>query len=158
MPRPVSGFLTSTGQYFDREEDAKKYEAIANFNEALAKQLSPELGPQLLSYLTDTIRRFVIVNRDVVVDYVALVTEIPEPVAHDIRVPPPQPEPEWTAPDDLELVDIELVDLDPDTGPVSKEEDATDPDFISAFEPGGMGEPDGVPETSGNDEVVRQPE
>ena len=68
-----------------------------------------------------------------------------------------------------DLTGIELIDLDPDTGPVSEEAqaevvgglllyDGTPEDFVQALEPGSLGEADGVSETNGNDEVVRQPE
>ena len=163
MARPVTGFLTNTGQYFEREEDAKRYEAIGAFNEALDAALAGKgLPPMLADFFRDNMRHFVIANRDVVLDYVALVQEVPELPAHDIRAPE-APIVRDQIPLDMPDEELELIDIEPDTGPVSdppelEDDDDGGSDFISAFEQGSVGDTVRTAEAHGNDEVLRQPE
>lgn len=137
MTRPVRGFLTKQGKFFDTKIAAQTYEATTEFHEKLQAHLEASgFGSTLLDFTMDKVREFVLLNREVVKDYISLVKSIPEPTKYDLRV---------------ELLHPQADPEPPVFEPLDEDQDA----FVQAFSDP-LGSDDGEPEASGNDEEVRQ--
>ena len=172
MVRKANGYLTKSGQFFNTKPEAEAYEAVQGFNEALAKTLDDVgIGGLLASYTTDTVRHFVLANRDVVRQYMKLVPEIdtPEPpTRNDIRAPTPEPATgpvtDFVPLGALDIADddepLELIDVKEEPVVLPEIPDEPDispndlpPEFVQAFTDTVGADDSGAAEPGGNEEV-----
>ena len=103
MTRPVKGFLTKRGHYYDKKIDAQTRDAVDDFNEGLADYLSQYFLPPMVSeFISEHMRYFLVANRDIAEPYIKLVTEMPPEPAHvPIATAPVVPEPMLDLPEDV---------------------------------------------------------
>lgn len=74
MPRPVEGFLTSDGSFFDTQEQAEAYEAALALHEAMRSSYLVHhynLSGSTLDFLIDQIIQFLNENATIVTRYLA---------------------------------------------------------------------------------------
>jgi hypothetical protein len=149
MTRPVKGFLTKRGVYYDKKIDAETRDAIDDFTEGLNEYLGQYyIPPMIQEFIAGHMRYFILANKDIVAPYIKLVQEIP---AEPIKVSDTGP---VTVPfDDSHLGDYHPMDLPEDVNdflPEPDDETTTVNDFTAAFL-----DPDGgtADEAAGHEDV-----
>ncbi len=161
MVRKASGFLTNTGQFFDKREAADAYEAIDGFKTPLRELLlEAKFVPGLFEYTEALVNYFVLANRDAVLAYVKHVNVVPnkpviatapvveEPFPGDTPIPPDAPT--FT----LEQSFLDGLDTDPAEELQDLDETEIYPDDLSSLEDT-LGEDDTPSEETRDDEEVR---
>lgn len=137
--RPVNGFLTSSGKYFDREADAKAFDAAYFFHKRMHEFLDERGFHGILKDTAmDAIKDFVLIHKDEIMDYMAVGTDKPSIDKADQRA--------MTLSDNLSkpFVQVHYEEQDHDTGPVIEkvdleltpleEEDEDNDGFVQAFD------------------------
>lgn len=145
MTRPVKGFLTKRGVYYEKKVDAETRDAVDDFNEGLTEYLGQYFMPPIISeFITGHMKYFLIANKDIVAPYIKLVEEMPPEPEKPVE-PPTGP---VTVPfDDSHLGDYHplnlpedvndfLPEIEDDPSPPIDDRDA----FTSAFLDTGAGE------------------
>lgn len=86
MTRPVRGFLTKDGKFFDSKAGANAYEAAMEFHEALSQHLETAgFTREVKDFIMDKVREFVLIHKTVVGRYTSLINSIPEVNENDLR-------------------------------------------------------------------------
>lgn len=152
MTRPVKGFLTKRGRYFDKKIDAQTCDAIEDFNEGLNEYLSAYYIPPLVhEFIMGHMKYFLVANKEIVEPYIKLVTEVPnEPKPLEVPTGPVTVPLNDVPEDEPLLLDLpeDVNDFLPET---NDETTSVDDDFTSAFfDPEG-----GSDDTSAGNEDVR---
>ena len=122
MTRPVKGFLTKRGHYYDKKIDAQTRDAVDDFNEGLADYLSQYyLPPMIAEFISEHMRYFLVANRDIAEPYIKLVTEMPQEPLKGLPLDPATasvaPDPPFHMPEDVNdfLPEPDIDDTSSDT-------------------------------------------
>lgn len=80
MVRKASGYLTKDGQFFPTKQQAEVFEATRAFHQRLSEavvQMGLEPTAPYTEFLIDNVRSFVLLNKDVVMEYIRKMPSIP---------------------------------------------------------------------------------
>lgn len=70
VARKAEGFLTSDGQFFDTEKEAKAYEAALNLNSSMLEALRVIKDQKVRTFISEQLIHFIKANYKIVSDYI----------------------------------------------------------------------------------------